>query len=149
MESETKQMKTSSRDVAEMIDTTKIMKRTMWAMAAATLLILLAAWIWRPPNKHVPKELVGEWHTTDPNYADRTFELDPVCITFTTGGETVSVGFIKEVKEVQDGSRILYTISYTADDAPNEVSFYYDLNKGNAIWFKNQEKIVWRKNQDS
>jgi len=125
------------------------MNRTILAGAAATLLIFLAAWIWRAPNKHVPKELVGEWHTTDPNYADRTFELDPVCITFTTGGDTVSVGFIKEVKEVAEGSRILYTISYTVDDTPNEVSFYYDLNKGKVIWFKNQERVVWRKDLDS
>ena len=113
------------------------------------MLIFLAAWNWRPPNRQVPKELVGEWHTADPIYADRTFELDPVCITFTTGGGTASVGFIKEVKEVPEGSRILFTISYTVDDGSNEVSFYYDLSKGKIIWFKNQEKVVWRKDQDS
>src|SRR5258708_18436450 len=109
-----------------MIEKTKSMKRTIWAGAAATLLILLVAWVGRVPKKQVPKELVGEWHTTDPNYAARTFEIDSVCINFTTGGGTVSTGFIKEVKEVPEGSRTLYTISYTVDDTPNEVSFYYD-----------------------
>ena len=132
-----------------MIDATNIVKRTKWGAAAVTLLIFLASWIGRAPNRHVPKELVGEWHTTDANYADRTFELDPVCITFTTGGDTVSVGFIKEVKEVQEGNRILYTVSYAVDDAPNAVSFYYDLNKGKVIWFKNQERVVWRKDQEN
>jgi hypothetical protein len=131
-----------------MINSTTLMKRIMWAEAAAALLILLTAWIWRPPNKRVPKELVGEWHTTDPNYADRTLELDPVCITFTTGGDTISVGFIKEVKEVPEAGRILYTILYTVNDAPNQVSFYYDMSKGNVIWFRNQERVVWRKDHN-
>ncbi len=132
-----------------MIETTKSMKRTIWAGAAATLLILLVAWVWPTPNKQIPQELVGEWHTTDPIYADRSFEIDPVCITFTTGGGTVSTGFIKEVKEVPEGNRTLYTISYTLDDASNEVSFYYDPYNGNIIQFKNQEKVAWRKDQDS
>jgi hypothetical protein len=138
-----------SKEILQSIDTANTVKRTKWGAAAVTLLIFLASWIGRPPNRKVPKELVGEWHTTDANYADRTFELDPVCITFTTGDDTVSVGFIKEVKEVPEAGYILYTISYTVDDATNEVSFYYDMSKGNVIWFRNQERVVWRKDKDS
>jgi hypothetical protein len=125
------------------------MKRVLWAGAAATLLILLLAWGWPAPQKQVPQELVGEWHTTDPNYADRTFEIDSVCINFTTGGGTVSTGFIKEVKQVAQGNRTLYIISYTVDDTPNEVSFYFDWGKGKTIRFKNQEHVVWRKDEKS
>ena len=131
------------------VDTFKNKNWGSWAGAAITLLVLLAAWTWAAPHKLVPTELVGEWHTTDPKYADRTFELDPVCISFTTGDGTVSVGFIKKVKEVPDGNRILYTISYIVDDEPNEVSFYYDLKNDKTIWFKNQKNIAWRKDQDS
>jgi hypothetical protein len=132
-----------------MIEITKSLKRTIWGGTVAILLFLLAAWIWRTPNNQVPEELIGEWHTTDPNYADRTFELDSVSISFTTGAGTVSTGFIKEVKEVPEGSRILYTISYTLDNAPNEVSFYYDPFKSKIIQFKNQEKVAWKKDQQS
>jgi hypothetical protein len=132
-----------------MIPKIKKVSRTVWAGSAAALLILLAALNWHTPNKRVPTELVGEWHTTDPNYAERTFELDPVCITFTTGDGNVSVGFINEVKEVPEGGRILYTISYILDDAPDEVSFYFDPGKGKVIYFKNQENVVWSKDQDS
>jgi hypothetical protein len=141
---------TVRRDLAQMkrVDTFKNKSRGSWAGAAVTLLVLLAAWTWHAPNKIVPPELVGEWHTTDPKYADRTFELDPVCISFTTGDGTVSVGFIKEVKEIPEGSRILYTISYTVDDEPNEVSFYYDLKNDKTIWFKNQKNIAWRIDHD-
>src|SRR2546423_8321884 len=56
---------------------------------------------------------------------------------------------LKEGKEVREGSRTLYTISYTVDDASNEVSFYYDSNKGTIIRVKNQERVAWRKDQDS
>jgi hypothetical protein len=132
-----------------MMETTKNMKKTICAGAAVSLLILLLAWVSRTPHKQVPQELVGEWHTTDPNYADRTLEIDSTCINFTTGGGTVSTGFIKEVKEVPEGSRTLYTISYTVDETPSEVSFYYDPNKRKSIRFKNQEKTVWTKDESS
>jgi len=56
---------------------------------------------------------------------------------------------LKEGKEVREGSRTLYTISYTVDDASNEVSFDYDSNKGTIIRVKNQEKVARRKDQDS
>ena len=71
--------------------------------------------------------------------------MDHVCITFTIGEGTVSVGFIKDVKQITDGNRILYTVSYIVDDVPNEVSFFYDPNNGKNLWFKNQEKVVWKK----
>ena len=88
---------------------------------------------------------MGEWRTTDALYADRALILDQVCITFTTGEATLSVGFIKDVKQVSQGNRILYTVSYTVDDVPNQVSFYYDASTG--ISFKNQDRIIWKKLQ--
>ena len=103
----------------------------IWAGLAAGLLILVVMGVRRPPNRLVPVELVGEWHTSDPNYADRV------------------VGFIKTVKQVPEGTRTLYTIFYTVEDEPNEVSFYYDPNNGKTLWFKNQIKVVWRKDPDS
>jgi hypothetical protein len=131
------------------VDISKNNSREIVAGIAAILLILLAVWIWRAPSKKVPSELVGEWHTTDANYVDRAFGIDPVSISFTTGSGEVSTGFIKSVKEVSEGSRILYTITYTVDDKPNQVSFYYNLSNGNTISFKNQTKIIWTKKHDS
>jgi hypothetical protein len=132
-----------------MIEQTKNAKRTFWAGAAVIFLIVLVPLIWHPPNKHVPEELVGEWHTEDPNYSGRSFDISLVSISFATGGGTATTGFIKEIKEVSEGGRTLYTISYMADGMPNEVSFYYDAAKGKAIRFKNQEKAVWTKDKSS
>lgn len=117
--------------------------------AGVVTLIVLASWIWRPPNTRVPDELVGEWHSADPNYADRSFEIDSMSISFRTGEGTVTTGFIKKVSVVPSGSRIFYTISYTVEDAPNEVSFFFDPYRGNVIQFKNQEKTIWTKDSSS
>lgn len=124
-----------------------------WAPVEITIvfLTLLAVLTYQDPtHKRLPDALVGEWRTTDALYADRALILDQVCITFTTGqsktGEnTLSVGFIKDVKQISQGNRTLYTVSYTVDDVPNQVTFYYDASTG--ISFKNQDRIVWKKLQ--
>jgi len=115
--------------------------------AAVVLLIILAFWIaWRPSKSLVPDDLIGEWHTSNANYADRSFEIDPVSVSFGTGEGTVTTGFIKKVSAVQEGSRTLYTISYTMDESVNEVSFYYEIaKKDRVIRFRNQEGIRWTK----
>jgi hypothetical protein len=119
-----------------------------WAPVEITIvfLTLLALLTYQDPtHKRLPDDLVGEWRTSEPLYADRALILDQVCITFTTGEATLSVGFIKDVKQVSEGSRILYTVSYTVNDVPNQVSFYYDASAG--ISFKNQDRIIWKKLQ--
>jgi hypothetical protein len=122
-------------------------KREKWLGATVGLLLLIALFNWRPPDKHVPDELVGQWHTADPNYSDRWFDIDPVLIDFGTGGATVSTGFIKEVKAVSEGNRIRYTITYLENRAPKEVSLYYDSGDGGTVRFQHQESTIWKKDQ--
>jgi hypothetical protein len=140
------------RQVPQTVDVPMDWKERLQAQGPAgivvILLVIMAVWIWQsPPRKHVPDELVGQWHSDNPIYADRGLEFDDICVTFTTGKGMVSVGFIKDVKEVADGTSTVYTISYTLDGTPNEVSFYYDPSNGKSLWFKNQQKIVWKKDQ--
>jgi hypothetical protein len=131
-----------------MEEQTKSLTGRIWVAATGVIfLIIFASWIWRAPNRQIPNELVGEWHTTDPNYSERWFEINSVCITFVTGRGSVSTGFIKEVKAVPEGGRILYTISYSVDGTANEVSFYYETTKDNVIRFKHQEKTIWIKDK--
>jgi hypothetical protein len=113
------------------------------------LFIVIVSWLWRAPNTRVPDELIGEWHTTDPNYADRSFEIDTVSVSFRTGGAGVTTGFIKNIRAVPAGSRTLYTITYSDDETTNEVSFFCDTAKGIVIRFKNQENIAWTKVSNS
>jgi hypothetical protein len=112
-----------------------------------TLFVILVLFAWQPPNKDVPEQLVGEWHTEDPNYDGRSFEINLVSISFGTGEGKVTTGFINNIKEVREGVRVLYTISYTQDGVASEVSFYYDVAKGEVIRFKNQQTVVWTKDK--
>ena len=120
------------------------LEKMMLATVGAISLIVLASWIWRPANTLLPNELIGEWHTSNAIYSDRSFEIDPVSIRFGTGGGTVSTGFIKKVSAVQQGARTVYTISYQTDESVNKVVFYYETAKG-VIHFRNQEDIAWTK----
>ena len=118
--------------------------------AAVMCAMILAFWIWTPQRVVVPDELVGKWRTTDPNYADRAFEIDGSCVNFVTGEGTVSVGFIKKVRAVSEGNRTLYTISYSLDGTPAEVSFFYEIiRNGEQIHFKNQENVAWTKDNSA
>lgn len=121
------------------------LKKELGLGIGALLLLVAASWIWRAPDSRVPRDLVGEWHTTDPSYLDRWFEIDPVTIRFVTGEGQVSTGFIKAVKSSSENRKTLYTISYSVDGVPNEVSFYFEVNKAPMIRFMHQEKTVWTK----
>jgi len=134
-----------SNEPASMIPRSPTAKKVFWISFAAVALIFLA-FLMRPArHAAIPDELIGAWHTSDPNYADRSLEIDAVSINFGTGGGTVSTGFIKDVKAVSEGTKTRYTISYSVDNVPSEVTFYYEGPKANVIRFKNQEKIVWTK----
>lgn len=126
----------------------RLTKGILLATAGIILTIAFASWIWRAPNKQIPPELIGEWHTIDPSYSDRWFEINSVCITFVTGTGSASTGFIEEVKAVPEGNRTLYTISYSIDGTGNEVSFYYEAKKDEVIQFKHQ-KTIWIKDKRS
>ncbi len=119
------------------------------ASLAIGITVLFTALYWHPAKRDVPEKLLGEWHTSDANYADRYFAIRHMSISFTTGGGTASTGSIKEIKEVQEGRRTLYTLVYEMDGARNELSFYYENvdAKLEVIRFKNQQNVIWTKNE--
>lgn len=119
--------------------------KMMLATVGTISLITLASWVWRSADTLVPDELIGEWHTSNAIYSDRSFEIGPVSISFGTGGGTVTTGFIRKVSAVQQGARTVYTISYQTDESVNQVCLYYETAKGKVIHFRNQESIAWTK----
>jgi hypothetical protein len=125
-------------------------KKTIVAVIVVLALVVWL-WPWHAPHKTVPDSLLGEWHTSEEAHADRYFEISPVSISFTTGDGTGYTGFIKEITHVQEGSRILYTIVYDVGGTRNELSFYYETGtrSGTFIRFKNQQAIVWTKQENS
>jgi hypothetical protein len=121
--------------------------RRMLGILAFALLAVLALLYWNYKDRDIPEELIGEWHTTDPNYSDRYVSIGPTTISFTTGNGTVSTGVITVIKTVREASSTLYTIGYDLDGTPNALSFYYKTEKvtGSTIRFKNQKTTIWTK----
>jgi hypothetical protein len=124
---------------------------TVLAAIMVAFVVLLMALYWRPPNRKVPEQLVGEWRTSDPKYSDRQLDITYASISFTTGDGTVSTGFIKEIKAVQNGASTLYTVVYDLEGTSNELSFYYEMGsaKVGVIRFKNQQAMIWTKIENS
>jgi hypothetical protein len=124
--------------------------RVLGALAIG-LAVLLAVEYWRPANRNVPEQLIGEWQSSDERYSDRQLEITHSSISFTTGEGTVSTGFIKDVKAVPEGARTLYTVVYELEGTRNEVSFYYETGKKaeGVIRFKNQQGTGWTRKEST
>lgn len=119
--------------------------RVSVGFALIVVALVAAALIWGPSEHTVPTTLIGEWVSSDPRYDDRVFEIDPVSVNFGTPGAKVTVGFIKSVDSESDAGKTLYTIQYVANDLPGQISFYYDTEKGESIYFKSRQNVFWTK----
>jgi hypothetical protein len=124
---------------------TKSRRKLFWVFVPVSLYAILGLWQNLPKARSVPNELIGTWRSSDPRYADRSFEIDNLTINFGTGEGTVTTGFIKKVEAVPEGGRTLYTISYVDDGKEEQCSFHYTAAKEEIIYFKNQPSIPWVK----
>ena len=96
----------------------------------------------------VPENLIGVWGTSDPTYADRTFEITRSEVIFQTGEKTFNTYSIKsiEMEKVPRGENNLYTINYISKEGLKyRFSFYYNPAGQGEIRYKNQRQIAWTK----
>ncbi len=115
-----------------------------------TLLTTLSAGFQCSKTKTNPDDLMGVWKTDDPKYADRSFEIERSSITFTIGEGTFDTHPITniEIEKGVDPKGSLYTIYYKDREGQEfKFSFYYSPSDHGVIRFKNQEQIVWTKEQ--
>ncbi len=117
------------------------------AVVAALALLVYAHF--KPRHVRMPSELVGTWVTTGNQYADRSLEIGQESISFGTGPGSVTTGFVEDIESSPADGKVLYTISYSADGAPGTISLYYAAaDEGETLRVKNQEQIVWKKQND-
>ncbi len=95
----------------------------------------------------LPDELLGVWKTSAPKYKDCFFQLTKDAITFANRDlDNIDVNSILKIEKIHKEKGILYTIHYENREGQEcKFFFYYDPSKGDAIRFKNQEGIEWRK----
>lgn len=96
----------------------------------------------------VPDNLIGVWGTSDPTYADRTFEITRKEIIFQTGENTFNTYSIKsiEMEKIPGEESSLYTINYkNKEGLKYKFSFYYNPAGQGEIRYRNQRQIAWTK----
>lgn len=117
------------------------------AVVAALALLVYAHF--KPRHVRMPAELVGTWVTTTGQYADRSLEIGQESITFGTGPGAETTGFVDDIQSLPEGGKVLYTISYSSDGTPSTISLYYAAaDDGETLRMKNQEQVVWKKQND-
>ena len=123
-------------------------KQLRWVLVPLSIYVIFVLWQNWPQPHDVPAELIGTWKTSDPMYADRSFEIDLVSVNIGTGPGTVTTGFIDKIEAVREDNRTLYTISYIEDGREEQCSFYYTPGQG-TICFKNQQTITWFRQKET
>jgi hypothetical protein len=112
------------------------------------LLVFFAFQCGKKPT--VPDDLIGVWKTSTPQYEDRFFEIKKDEIIFGTGegnSDTHRINNI-EMEKIRGVESRLYTIHYkNLEGQECKFSFYYDPTKRGVIRFKNQEKMVWTREE--
>jgi hypothetical protein len=101
-------------------------------------------------NKKVPNELLGEWVTSEPRYADCVLKLIDGLIIFGNGLDNQIVNYIVNIKKVCNGQSTLYTIYYEDSRGLKykfPVFFGFENKKG-VLRFKNQKHIPWTKRKE-
>jgi len=112
------------------------------------LLVFFAFQCGKKPT--VPDDLIGVWKTSAPQYEDRFFEIKKDQIIFGTGdgnSDTHRINNI-EMEKIRGVESRLYTIHYkNLEGQEYKFSFYYDPIKHGVIRFKNQDNIVWTREE--
>lgn len=113
----------------------------------AFVLVLVLAGCGPESTKTVPEDLTGVWKTSDPKYADRSFQLTRDSVTFWTGeGQSYTRAVVK-VTKVQENRNVLYTVFYRDPGDPEKFefkfAFYYDAAADGVIRWKNHQYMAW------
>ncbi|UCG84884.1 MAG: hypothetical protein JSW71_13130 [Gemmatimonadota bacterium] len=121
-------------------------RRPLWILAAVFAVLVAVNMCSTERSQErgmVPEEVMGTWTTTDPDYADRAFEIRRNSVVFHIGGSDYNVHLI-QIVEVDDlDGPMLVTIHYADENGSNIFAFYYDPADGGVITFKNQRDMEW------
>ena len=97
----------------------------------------------------VPDKLQGVWKTSEPGYADSSFELRLNTLIFGLGEGKFDSYYINYLKRNRDGKSTVYTIYYEDKEGEEYIlsMFYYEDN--DVIKLQYQEHIIWTREKDT
>lgn len=100
-----------------------------------------------PEPLPLPPEIVGVWTTTEPRYAERSFELRPDWVIFGTGRNTLTMHELARVEPGTASSREArewtpYRIVYRAENGDEQtVDVLFRTRGGRALRFAHRDEI--------
>lgn len=126
-------------------------RRVPAAFLLALLLLTAAAgyFVLRPSRgtDPLPPEAVGRWTTTDPQFADRGFDLTATTVTFHTGpgpADFTRHAVLGTTVKPQQGRQIV-TVAYALDGDAMTFAFRLEEGREPEIHLMNRQDVSWRK----
>ena len=110
--------------------------------------LILSVWLCCCAGREVDHQLYGVWRCAYADYKDAYFEIRPNTIIFGNAQEETEVGTIMgfKYKKMPNKTWLHCTVKYqNRTSLDYEFEFYFNTRDANTIFFKNQEKLVWRK----
>ena len=121
---------------------------SMLRFFAVCLACLLLAGCADEVGEDIMNRLYGSWETGAAGYEDARFQIRKEAIVFYAVDGTASVNLITGIRQSPDKKGDLLSLEYE-DRLGQEylLAFYlYSFPDGDSLVFKNQERIIWKKN---
>ena len=99
-------------------------------------------------DSYFPRELVGVWRTTNPDYAGKTLELESDSVTFGVSPERRDKHLVLQVLEDKgaDGSRLFSVATlFGSDEDFMSLRFFADQD---IIVFGQQRDVIWKRSSE-
>jgi len=124
------------------------MIRPRFVLAGLAAVAIVLAVVLRPSDEaSLPPEVFGVWSTTNPRYANRSFEITATNLVFKNGKKAADFTShpIQTVHQQRDGEATVYTVDYDNDGKIYKFAFAYLPSPDNLIRLTNQPQMEWRK----
>ena len=123
-------------------------RRQKWLLRIGALffLVMLAFTLAHGASekKALPALLLGVWQSSNPHYADCYMEITPATIQFGNAQHGYLLYFVSSFEEVIEGGQTVYLIHYTDQQGVKyEVRMCHRFRPREALYFKNQPKVLW------
>ena len=125
----------------------KLRNGLLVVLGVLALIVVFRALIEKPDGeiRTMPDRIQGAFVTANPEYSDRYLEIGSEFITFGTGGvnsRRYEVTGFDETRDVE--GRELDTVYFRdVDGSKFRREFYFTLENGKRLVFKNQPEVVW------
>jgi hypothetical protein len=117
-------------------------------LAAVLAFILLLVLACGKADRNISEDLLGVWVTDHPQYRDRFLQLSADTITFGWGAGEVASYAVTSIENEKNAAGTLICVHYRdLEQNDYQVSFGHLADGDGQLWMKNQEKIIWLRDQ--